>query len=160
MTAHATIDDALALAVEKFHGVIDKAGEPYILHLIRVMLQQTDDAARQVAVLHDLVEDTAVTLDELSELGFADSVVTAIDALTHRAEENYEDYVFRVAECSMAKRVKLADLGDNYRLDRVAYRAKHQHEDAQRMQRYVLSHQFLSGLIDADTYRACMHHIS
>lgn len=160
MHIHATIDDALALAVEKFHGVMDKAGQPYILHLLRVMLHQHDDASRQAAVLHDLVEDTAVTLDELSELGFSELVVSAVDALTHREKESYHDYVLRVAKCAIAKRVKLADLEDNYRLARVAYRPDHQHEDSMRLQRYVLSYQFLSGHIDEAVYINCMLHIT
>ena len=160
MHVHATIDDALALAVEKFHGVVDKAGQPYILHLVRVMLRQHDDPSRQAAVLHDLVEDTAVTLDELSELGFSELVVSAVDALTHRENESYLDYVLRVANCTVARRVKLADLEDNYRLDRVAYRLTHQHEDSQRLQKYILSYQFLSGHIDQSAYTTGMQHIA
>lgn len=154
-----TLDDALALAVEKFRGIPDKAGQPYILHLLRVMLRQSDDVARQVGVLHDLVEDTDVTLDDLREHGYSNEVVQAIDALTHREDESYAQYVLRAAASPIARRVKLADLEDNYGLDRVAYRQEHQREDAQRIQRYILSYYFLTERIDRASYLAAMERV-
>lgn len=154
-----TVDDALALAVEKFRGIPDKAGQPYILHLLRVMLQQSDDVARQVGVLHDLVEDTDVTLDDLRKRGFSEEVVEAIDALTHRDDESYAQYVLRAAASPVARRVKLADLEDNYQLGRVAYRRDHQSEDAQRIQRYILSYYFLTEQLDRASYLAAMEKV-
>lgn len=155
----ATLDDALALAVEQFRGIPDKAGQPYILHLLRVMLRQSDPLACQVGVLHDLIEDTEVSLDDLRRRGFAPEVVDAVDALTHREHEEYYEYVLRLAECPLARPVKLADLEDNYSLERVAYRAGHQTEDAARIQRYILSTYFLKGLIDRATYIDSMRRI-
>lgn len=156
----ATLDDALALAVDKFRGVNDKAGQPYILHLLRVMLRQNDPLASQVGVLHDLVEDTDVTLDDLRSLGFAPEVVEAIDAMTHRDDESYHEYVIRLSKCPLARPVKLADLEDNYSLPRVAYRADHQSEDAVRVQRYILSYNFLTNRIDERSYVQSMLHLA
>jgi (p)ppGpp synthase/HD superfamily hydrolase len=152
----ATLDDALLLAAQQFRGVRDKAGQPYILHCLRVMLAQADDITRQAAVLHDVVEDTDVTLAELRQRGYAHEVVEAVDALTHRDDETYHEYVLRLSECAVARPVKLADLQDNYRLDRVAYRKDHQTDDAVRIQKYILTHQFLTMQIDRATYVECM----
>lgn len=152
----ATLDDAVLLAAQQFRGVQDKAGQPYILHCLRVMLMQTDDTTRQAAVLHDVVEDTDVTLDELRRQGFSEEVVTAVDALTHRDEDAYHEYVLRLADYPIAKSVKLADLQDNYRIDRVAYRPNQQSADAVRIQRYILTHQYLTSQIDRTTYVKCM----
>lgn len=160
MSRRATLDDALALAIEQFRGIDDKAGQPYILHLLRVMLRQSDPFSRQVGVLHDLFEDTELTLDDLRSRGFAKEVVDAIDALTHREDEAYYEYVLRVAKCDLARPVKLADLEDNYALDRVAYRPGHQQEDALRIERYILSYYFLSNRIDQDAYVTSMRRLT
>ena len=160
MSKHATLDDALALAVDKFRGITDKAGQPYILHLLRVMLRQSDLRASQVGVLHDLVEDTDVTLDDLRSRGFAAEVVDAVDAMTHRDDEAYHEYVIRLSRCPLARPVKLADLEDNYSLPRVAYRPDHQSEDAVRVQRYILSYNFLTNCIDEASYVQSMQRLA
>ncbi len=66
-----------------------------------------------VAVLHDLVEDTAYSLDDVRQLGYADEVVAALDHLTHRETDTYDGYIYRVAGDAIARRVKLADLAEN-----------------------------------------------
>ena len=159
MSKPATLDDALVLAVEQFRGVADKAGQPYVLLLLRVMLRQTDPLARQVGVLHDLIEDTDMSLSDLRERGFAEEVVAAVDALTHREEEKYHEYVLRLVKCELALPVKLADLEDNYSLNRVAYRPGHQDEDAARIQRYILSYYFLLGRITEADYVESMQQL-
>ena len=152
----ATLDDAVALVVEKFHGVTDKAGQPYVLHCLRVMHGVNDPLAKQVAVMHDLVEDTDVTFDELRTRGFAASVIEALELVTHDLRDSYADYVIRLKPNELARQVKLSDLRDNYSLDRVAYRESHREQDAARIQRYVLSYQFLTDLIDEASYRRQM----
>jgi hypothetical protein len=159
MTMGARLEDALILAASKFRGVVDKAGQPYVLHLLRVMLRLPTDQSRQVALLHDVVEDTDITLADLRLQGFSDEVVAAVDALTHRSGEEYFEYVLRLSECELARQVKIADIEDNYRLDRVAYRCNHQVEDAQRIQRYILSYQFLMGQFDQVEYVVAMQSI-
>ncbi len=154
--AEATLEDAIALAVERFRGVQDKDGQPYILHLLRVMMSVEDPEARVVGVLHDIVEDTSVTLLDLKDLGFSATIIEGVACLTHLPGITYCDYVIRIRSNEIARVCKLADLNDNYRLDRVAYRDGHTDGDAKRLQRYVLSYQFLRDKIDEPTYRRFM----
>lgn len=152
----ATLDDAIALAAAKFHGVTDKAGQPYLLHCLRVMVNVSDPRAKQVAVMHDLVEDTDVTVAHLQAQGFEDAVLKAIELVTHDMRFSYAEYVIRLKANELARQVKLADLRDNYAIDRVAYREEHRDQDAARIQRYILSYQFLNDLIDEVSYRRQM----
>lgn len=114
------LDTALALAVEAHRGQLDKAGQPYILHPLRVMARVSTPTERLVAVLHDVVEDSPTTLDDLRRAGFSDEVVRAVDFLTRREDESYEAFIERVAGDPLARRVKLADLEDNMTLTRLA----------------------------------------
>ncbi len=113
-----TLEDAIALAATAHRAQVYPApgGEPFILHPMRVMLGvegDAGDAERVVAVLHDVVEDTACTLDDLRRAGYPGTVVDALDRLTRRDGEPYEEYIGRVAPDPVARRVKLADLTDN-----------------------------------------------
>lgn len=107
----------LNLAIElaaNLHGEsMDRVGNPYILHPIRVMLACATEQERIAAVLHDTIEDTPLSLPELRLKGFSDDVIEAVDALSKREEENYEDYIDRLVECELACTIKLADLCDN-----------------------------------------------
>ncbi len=152
----ATLDDALALVIAKFRGVTDKAGEPYVLHCLRVMLGVSGSDAQQVAVMHDLVEDTDITLDDLDKMGFAQHVVDAVRLITHASGDSYAEYVVRLKANELARQAKIADLRDNYSIHRVAYREQNQLEDASRIQRYILSYQFLTDAIDEASYRRQM----
>ena len=86
---------AIALTSQKFVNTLDKGGNPYILHCLRVMngVDQNDEELICIAVMHDLVEDTNVTLDELRLLGFSERVIRGIEYLTHREGEDYETYI-------------------------------------------------------------------
>jgi (p)ppGpp synthase/HD superfamily hydrolase len=108
-----TIEDAIALAVEAHRGQRDKAGQPYILHPLRVMFRLETDEERIVGVLHDVVEDSETSLDDLRQMGYSEQVVKALDHLTRRADETYEQFVKRTASHPLARRIKLADLEDN-----------------------------------------------
>lgn len=108
-----TLEDAIALAARAHRGQVDKGGQPYILHVLRVMLRQEDETARIVAVLHDVLEDTPVTLADLQTAGYDEQVCEAVDCLTRRTAEAYEDMIERVAMSPLARQVKLADLADN-----------------------------------------------
>lgn len=112
------LEAAIALAAKAHAGQLDKAGEPYILHPIRVMMRLADDTARIVAVLHDVVEDTKVTLDDLRREGFSEEIVLAVEKLSRRKDETYEQFVERIRPDPLARRVKLADLEDNMDLRR------------------------------------------
>ncbi len=110
-----SLADAIALAA-KAHGTQrDKSGEPCLLHALRVMLRMKGKTERIVAVLHDVIEDTDVTLDGLRRAGFSREAVRAVDALSRRnsAGETYDAFTERIAKNPLAVRVKLGDLADN-----------------------------------------------
>jgi (p)ppGpp synthase/HD superfamily hydrolase len=153
---NALLEKAISLAVEKFRDVVDKEGQPYMLHLMRVMLGVDSIQAKTAAVLHDIVEDTDITIDDLIALGFSELVLEAIACLTHRTEWTYAEYIIRLSKNLIATQCKIADLADNYRLDRVAFREGHEAEDARRIQRYILSYQFLIKKMDEESYRRRM----
>lgn len=152
----ANIDDALSLVSSKFHGMTDKDGEPYVMHCLRVMMGVDDPLAQQVALMHDLVEDTDVTIEDLKSLGFAAEVLTAVDLVTHKSEDSYAEYVVRIKENPIARSVKLSDLRDNSAMGRVLYREDRLQRDLNRIQRYILSYQFLTDRIDEASYRRQM----
>ncbi len=117
-----TLEDAIELAVEAHRGQKDKYGEPYILHPLRVMFRlgwDAREAARIAAVLHDVVEDTHVKLPELRRRGYSAEVLAAVELLTRRPEDSYEQFIERVLPNPLARRVKRADLEDNMELRRL-----------------------------------------
>ena len=108
-----TLDRAIQIAVEAHAGQRGKDGEPYILHPLRVMLAQDDYAARIVGVLHDVVEHSEWTLEDLTSEGFPLQVIEAVDAMTRRDGEEYSQSVLRARSNPVARYVKIADLRDN-----------------------------------------------
>ncbi|ABK44134.1 conserved hypothetical protein [Magnetococcus marinus MC-1] len=130
----ADLETAIAIATRAHKGQKDKAGQPYILHPLRVMMSQTSDTARQVAVLHDVVEDTEVTLQFLGETGFSYDVLYAVELLTRKPSENYAEYLRRVMAHPIASAVKRADLEDNMDIRRLPENL--QAEDLARLQKY------------------------
>lgn len=102
---------AVMLAASLHSGQVDKGGEPYILHPLRVMLAVPAEC-RIAAVIHDLVEDTSYTLED-ARADFGDDVANAVDALTRREGEDYFAYVRRAKANPIARQVKLVDLNDN-----------------------------------------------
>ncbi len=111
-----TLERAIAIAVEAHAGQIDKAGAPYVLHPLRMMLRMDTEAAMMAAVLHDVVEDGAGwSLERLAGEGIPADVVEAVDSLTKRPEEeaDYMAFIRRAGMNVIARSVKLADLDDN-----------------------------------------------
>jgi (p)ppGpp synthase/HD superfamily hydrolase len=100
-------------------GDEEKKGDAYIIHPLTVMLRFRDRDARIVAVLHDVVEDSEVTLAHLEDEGFTPEILAAVDALTKREDEPYEDYIKRLRPNPLARRVKIADLEHNMDLTRL-----------------------------------------
>jgi (p)ppGpp synthase/HD superfamily hydrolase len=127
------LEEAILLAAKAHHGQRDKAGAPYILHPLRLMFQQSSEVAMAAAVLHDVVEDTPVTLDDLRQAGFAEEIVTAVACLTHDSGDSYDEYIEKIKTNPVARAVKLADLEDNMRLQRIAAMTE---KDWARLQRY------------------------
>jgi (p)ppGpp synthase/HD superfamily hydrolase len=115
-----TLDDAIRIAREAHEGQVDKSGKPYIGHPLRVMAGVVSTAERMAAVLHDVVEDTPVTLDDLAAQGCPPDVVAAVGALTHLEEEPQATYLARVAADPIARVVKRADIADNLSPHRIA----------------------------------------
>jgi (p)ppGpp synthase/HD superfamily hydrolase len=132
----ATLERAIALAARMHEGQSDKAGSPYILHPIRMMMRMTTPVEMMAAVLHDVVEDTSTTLDDLRREGFSEEVVQAVDSLSRRPGETYDAFVERVAANPTALRVKLADLADNMDLTRLG---ELRQKDLDRLLRYHAS---------------------
>lgn len=114
-----TLEKAIELAARAHAGQLDKAGLPYILHPLRVMLAVEGPEERMAAVLHDTVEDTDTTLDTLRSAGFSENVVRAVDALTKRDGETRLDAARRAVRDPIARAVKLADVADNMDLARI-----------------------------------------
>jgi (p)ppGpp synthase/HD superfamily hydrolase len=113
------LEKAIGIAVEAHRGQKDKAGAPYILHPLRMMGRMETAQEKIVAVLHDVVEDTTWTLDRLQREGFPDEILRALDGVTKRAAESYEEFVERSRSNPIAWRVKVADLEDNMDLRRL-----------------------------------------
>ena len=130
-----TIEDAIQLAAQAHKGMTDKAGEPYIFHVLRVMLRMETEEERMIAVLHDLVEDTDYSLDDLRRMGYPERIVEAIDCLTKREEEkdDYDRFVGRVKRNPLAIRVKVADLEENMNIHRLSELTE---EDLKRVRKY------------------------
>ena len=114
-----TLENAIQLAAQSHAGQVDKAGQPYILHPIRVMLSVQGESARITAVLHDVVEDSKVTIGDLAAAGFKDEVVEAIRVLTKLPGELRIQAAARASSNPIARAVKLADVSDNMNLSRI-----------------------------------------
>jgi GTP diphosphokinase / guanosine-3',5'-bis(diphosphate) 3'-diphosphatase len=115
-----TVERAIAIAANAHAGQTDKGGQPYILHPLRVMLRVSTEFERMAAVLHDVVEDSDVSLEALSAEGFPDEVVSAVEALTKRPGETRIQAAHRAAANTVARVVKLADNAENLDISRIA----------------------------------------
>jgi (p)ppGpp synthase/HD superfamily hydrolase len=129
----ATLEDAISIAAQAHRGQRDKAGAPYLLHPLRLMLRMDSEATMMAAVLHDVVEDSDWTLEGLRERGFPEEVVEAVACLTHRDGESYEEFVERLRPNPLARRVKIADLEDNMNVLRIGRLGPN---DLQRLEKY------------------------
>lgn len=129
-----TIEKALVIAATHHAGQVDKVGKPYILHPLRLMLQLEETHEQIAALLHDVIEDTPVTLQDLKNEGFSEPIIAALDCLTHREDESYEDYIARLKPNPLARRIKLLDLIDNMDVRRLDHAPNER--DWERMKRY------------------------
>lgn len=103
---------AMQIAYEAHHGQVDLGDMPYILHPVHLAEQMEDEISCAAALLHDVVEDTSVTMEQLRQL-FPKEVTEVVALLTHREDEDYYDYVRRIKDHPVAKKIKLADLDHN-----------------------------------------------
>lgn len=125
----------IALASQKHVDQTDKAGKPYVLHVLRVMnnLNSSDEELCQIAVGHDLVEDSDVTIEMLRGMGFSERVCSALRLMTKEKGMSYEDYIERICTNYDAVLVKMADLIDNSNIQRLKGLEQ---KDFERMQKY------------------------
>lgn len=118
-----TLERAIEIAATAHLGQSDKAGAPYICHPFRVALEfirAGDEQRAIVAILHDVIEDTPLTAEDLSRDGFEPEIIDAVVALTRRDDEEYAAFVRRAAANGIARPVKIADLRDNLAETRMA----------------------------------------
>lgn len=132
----ATIDDAIQIAAEAHKGIKDKAGAPYILHPLRMMMRMKTESEMMTAILHDAVEDSDWTIERLRERGFSEDVLEAVESVTNREGESYEKFIERAGKNPIAKQVKIADLEDNMDIKRLNALTD---KDANRLAKYLKS---------------------
>lgn len=113
------IDIALTIAKRAHAGQVDKAGVDYIQHPLYVASQVKTEQEKAVALLHDVIEDSDVTADDLLALGLSNEVVTAVQILTKKKGQSYQEYLEEVKSNNLARVVKLADLKHNSDLSRL-----------------------------------------
>jgi (p)ppGpp synthase/HD superfamily hydrolase len=115
----ATLEKAIQIAAQAHAGQKDKFGAPYVLHPLRMMMRMESETAMMAAVLHDVVEDSDWTLERLRGEGFSEEVLQAVDCLTNRNGESYDEFIARVETNAIARQVKIADLEDNMNVKRI-----------------------------------------
>jgi len=138
------LEQAISIASLAHAGQLDKGGEPYILHPLRVMMKLKDEKQRIVAVLHDVIEDTKVTIQDLLDQGLDCDLANIVLILTRRKDENYDEYINRICYDELAMRVKLADLNDNMDMSRIDILTK---KDYQRLAKYRVARSILENIL-------------
>ncbi len=131
---------ALQIAQKAHAGQVDKAGKDYILHPMTVASYMDTDTEKTIAYLHDVLEDTDVTVDALRKI-FPNEIVDTLITLTHRKDESYFEYIQRVSKSKLAKKVKVADLLHNLDITRIKEPTK---QDYERLEKYKKSILYLT----------------
>lgn len=134
------LEKAIIIATKAHSGQVDKAEESYVLHPLRVMLKLKTEDEKIVGVLHDVIEDTDVTYDDLRKEGFSEIIIEALKRVTKIDSEDYMDFVKRAKENPISSKVKLADLEDNMDINRIANPTE---KDFKRIEKYKRAKAFL-----------------
>ena len=113
------IEKSLAIALEAHTGQVDKANQPYILHPIRVMNKMNNEIEMSAAILHDVVEDSSLSFEQLQEKGVSKEVVEILRHLTKPRKESYDEFIERVMKNKVAVKVKIEDIKDNMDINRL-----------------------------------------
>ena len=132
---------ALSIAMEAHRGQFDKAGIDYIEHPIFVASQVDSEEEKAVALLHDVIEDSSVTAEELLNAGLPETVVTAVQILSKKKGQDYQTYLENVKSNPLARIVKLADLKHNSDLSRLSSVTD---KDLERLEKYKKAIDYLS----------------
>jgi len=112
-------EKAMDIALKAHEGQKDKAGAPYLLHVLRVMMSVEKMDEKIVALLHDVVEDSEMTIDDLKKDKFPSKITKAVDLLSKKENQRYDDYIIEIRKDSLARAVKMADLKDNLNTNRL-----------------------------------------
>ena len=128
------LNKAIEIATRAYTGQVDKAGAPYILHPLKVMLSRENELERICAVLHDVVEDSDISFEDLRKEGFSEEIIIVLDCLTKRKGESYDEFIARILGNETACHVKLADLCDNMNLSRIENPTE---KDEARIKKYI-----------------------
>lgn len=134
-------EKAIMIATKVHAGQKDKAGAPYLLHVLRVMMSVEKMDERIVALLHDVVEDSETTIEELANEGFSKKILRAVELLTKTEHKTYEDYIQEIKRNELARVVKLADLKDNMNISRLKTLTEN---DKLRIKKYKAAYKFLN----------------
>ncbi len=134
---------AMNIAYQAHHGQTDKCGCPYVFHPFHLAEQMQDEYTTCAALLHDVVEDTNMTIEQLAE-EFPESIITAIKLLTHEDGVDYFEYVRALKGNPIAKAVKLADLAHNSDRERCKLVGEPKERTESRMKKYEKAKQILS----------------
>ena len=135
-------EKAYEIAKKAHLGQVDKAGEDYIKHPEKVASFVKTDEEKAVAYLHDVIEDTELTLEDLYEYDFSKEVIEAVDIITKKRGEDYQSYLSSVKKNKLARAVKLADLRHNSDLTRLI---KVTEKDIKRKEKYQKAIDFLNS---------------
>ena len=135
---------AIQIAVSAHKEQMDKSGQPYILHLIRVMDAGETEQEKICGVLHDLVEDTDWTFEKLENEGFSEEIISALKCVTKQENEAYDVFISRIKENPLAIKVKLNDLRDNMDITRLVHITK---KDRERLNKYLKAYQELKACL-------------
>ncbi len=113
------IEKSLEISLQAYQGKTDKAGAAYILHPLRLMSKMDTEEEMSVALLHDVIEDSDITAEDLLQSGISPTVVSAVQSLTKVKGENYEKFIDRVLTNKLASKIKKADIEDNINILRL-----------------------------------------
>ena len=135
------LEKAISIALSVHKGKIDKGGNPYILHPLRVMLDMTTIEEKIVAVLHDVVEDSHTTIQNLRDENYSEEILDALTLLTKNQNQTYNEYILEIKKNTLATKVKLADLRDNMDKKRLLNPNK---KDIARINKYKIAYSLLT----------------
>lgn len=139
-------DKAVEIATKAHEGQTDKSGKPYIGHVMRVAQRCKTQKSKVIALLHDVIEDTPITPDELKAEGIPADIVEAVLTLSRRQDEPYEEYINRVAPHPLCREVKIADLEDNMDIRRLTEIGE---SDVIRLKKYLKAWKTLTSNISS-----------
>ena len=145
---NADLSTAIKITAEAFEGKFDKGGKPYILHCLHVMnsVAHLGYKHMMIGVMHDLVEDTPWTVDDLRKKGFHTNVVHGVAYMTHDVGGTYDSYIETIGSLQLVIPIKMADLRHNSDITRLK---DVRQKDFDRLTKYAKAYKYLGGKLNA-----------